>query len=105
MDTRKTTKLGYDTVKEILVIRDWVFSRDFALNVEGNAKGRRLAQKGFSTPWLVILDFYFDEHDFHDLVKKQREITKKTRRHLVDMARFGWVTAGFHSKQDSSDLK
>ena len=56
---------------------DWVFSRDFALNVEGNAKGCRLAQKGFSTPWLVILDFDFDEHDFHDLVKKQCEITKK----------------------------
>ena len=56
----------------------WVFSRDFALNVEGNAKGCRLAQKGFSTPWLVILDFDFDEHDFHDLVKKQCEITKNT---------------------------
>ena len=55
----------------------WVFSRDFALNVEGNTKGCRLAQKGFSTPWLVILDFDFDEHDFHDLVKKQCEITKK----------------------------
>ena len=52
-------------------------------------KGCRLAQKSFSTPWLVILDFDFDEHDFHDLVKKQCEITKKTRRHLVDMARFG----------------
>ena len=52
----------------IFFIFTWVFSRDFALNVEGNAKGCRLAQKGFSTPGLVILDF--DEHDFHDLVKK-----------------------------------